>query len=258
MKKLIFTILLTTLAVFSINAGLVQQADSAYKGQNYGQALKLYTAAKDSLGPSATLYYNIGNCYYRLNRPGKAIVNYERALRLDPLHDEAATNLEFVNSKLTDRPGERGTFIGNVLDSSANAVGSDGWAMIAVLCFIFTVGAILLYIFTSNIMLRKVGFFGGGLMILLCVLAVFFSFRSAAIALSDHTAVVIEASTILSTSPRQPANAQEEALVLHEGARMNVLDSVTVKTDSTSTTWLDVEIDNQHRAWINAKSVERI
>ena len=39
---------------------------------------------------------------------------------------------------------------------------------------------------------------------------------------------------------------------------MRILDSVTTRTDSVKSVWLDVEIDNQHRAWIDRKAVEII
>lgn len=33
---------------------------------------------------SSNLFYNLGNAYYRQGKLGLAILNYERALRLDP------------------------------------------------------------------------------------------------------------------------------------------------------------------------------
>ena len=62
---------------------------------------------------------------------GKAILSYERALRLDPTFDDARNNLEFVNSKITDRAGATGTFMGNALDSVANSAKSNTWSWLA-------------------------------------------------------------------------------------------------------------------------------
>lgn len=257
MRKLAILLLLI-FATATLRAGVVEKADSAYAEKNYVEAIRLYGLAADSLGTSSDLYYNIGNAYYRLQKPGKAILNYERSLRLDPSNADARANLDFINSKLPDRPGQRGTFVGNAFDAAADFLGTNGWATAALVCFVLVVGAGLLYFFASNIALRKLGFFGGGCLLLVTVISLFFSFRGASSQDSDDEAIITESSTILSTSPRQPANASEEAMLLHEGTKLTILDSVTVTTDSVKTTWLDVEVDNEHRAWVNARAVERI
>lgn len=257
MKHIIAAIiLLTSLAASAGN--LVEKADSAYAGQRFTEAIELYSAAIDSLGASADTYYNLGNSYYRANNPGMAVVSYNRALRLDPTHKDARANLDFVTSKLPDHPGDKGTFIGNSVDAAATSLTTDAWAWIALLCFILAASAVMVYIFTGNVMWRKAGFFGGGALSVLTILALALSIRGAAIARSHNEAVVTASSAILSSSPRQPASNAEEVMMLHEGATLRIIDSVSVETDSVKQTWLDVEVDNQHRAWINAADVEII
>jgi tetratricopeptide (TPR) repeat protein len=48
---------------------------------------------------SANLFYNLGNAWFRLGNFGEAILNYERALALDPRHPEAAANLALVRDE---------------------------------------------------------------------------------------------------------------------------------------------------------------
>ena len=121
--KIIHTISLAL--ALSVSAGtatagpLDQQADSAYSADRFEEAARLYRKAIAEYGSSAELYYNLGNSYYRLGSPGKAIVAYERALRIDPTFSDARTNLDFVNSRLPDRQGERGTFMSNTFDRLA-------------------------------------------------------------------------------------------------------------------------------------------
>lgn len=255
---LTLTLLLAGIATASAAGDDIARADSAYNGDNFQLAVKLYTAAIAKQGPSADLYYNLGNSYYRLKQTGKAVLCYERALRLDPTDSDLRANLEFVNSKLTDRPGERGTFIGNALDSAASCATSNAWARGALILFAITLGEIALYIFTSQIGLRKLGFFGAIVTLLLTVVALFLSFRAASIETADDKAVITEPSTILSTSPRRPLNSSEEAMMLHEGTVVTILDSVTTTGDSIKSTWYNVEIDNARRAWINSADVEKI
>lgn len=245
-------------AVSASQPALVQKADSAYTAENYIEAATLYQTAIDSLGTSSDLYYNLGNSLYRLGKPGKAVVAYERALRLDPTNTDARTNLEFVNSRLIDRPAERGTLVGNMLDTASLTLHSNAWAWTAFGCFLVFLGAVALYIFCPSVIWRKVGFFGGFGVLILAVISGFLSARNAAICQATDKAVITVPSTILSTSPRTPRDRTEEAILLHEGTKMRILDSVSTRTDSVKSVWLDVEIDNQHRAWIDRNAVEII
>ena len=55
---------------------------------------------------SANLFYNLGGAYYRAGDRGRAILNYQRALLLEPSHAEAAANLGFVSGKRSVRLDE--------------------------------------------------------------------------------------------------------------------------------------------------------
>ncbi len=260
MKMRIATTALIAIAMpfMAAASALTEQADSAYSADRFDEAAALYRKVMATEGVSAPLYYNLGNAEYRLGHPGQAILNYERALRLDPTFDEARQNLAFVNERITDRQGERGTFVGNALDAAANQASSDTWAWLALTAFVITCVLAGLYIFTTDVRMRKAGFFGGLCTLTVTALMIFFSSRAASIA-CDHTKAIVTAqSTILSTTPRQPRSRSEEAMLLHEGTSLRIVDSVRSVADSVPTMWLDVEIDNTHRAWVNARDVERV
>ncbi|MDE5784954.1 MAG: tetratricopeptide repeat protein [Duncaniella sp.] len=219
MKKILIFFLLMTPFITGAQT-LFEQADSAYTAEDYAAAAQLYSRIAETDGTSAPLLYNLGNCYYRMGRNGMAVLMYERALRIDPSMSEARENLAFVNSRLTDRPGERGTFLGNMLDSVSGNQSSDFWAWIAAALFLITITGIVLYIFSSSIPLRKTGFFGGLISLALCAVAVFFSLRNASAATDTEKAVILAPSTILSTAPRIPADRSLEAMLLHEVTRV--------------------------------------
>ncbi|MBO4995531.1 MAG: tetratricopeptide repeat protein [Muribaculaceae bacterium] len=254
----LFAILVLT-SVLSCKASdsLVARADSAYSEDNFAEALQLYNEASTH-GTSSSLYYNIGNCHYRLGQLGQSIVAYERALRLDPNNADAKANLAFVNDKIIDRQGERGTFISNTFDNISFFLGSDSWAWISLVLFIVFIAAVAIYTFTSNIPLRKVGFFGGIIVLLLCISCMIFSFHSASLSNNKNFAIITAPSTILSTSPRVPKDRNEEAMLLHEGTKVEIRDSVSSHNDSTNVKWYDVQVDNAHRAWIKSSDIEKI
>ena len=73
-------------------------AEGAYREGNYRTALEFYST---SPAPhSADVLYNIGNCHYQLDAPGKAVLYYHRALLLDPTHPESLQNLRFTKRTL--------------------------------------------------------------------------------------------------------------------------------------------------------------
>ncbi len=260
MKRIfIITLLLgILLPAAQAESPVIAAADSAYMADEYTKAVELYKQAISTEGPSAKLYYNLGNAYYRLGENGNAILSYERSLRVDPADKDARDNLDFVNARITDRPGERGTFLGNSLDAAAESMQSDTWAWIGFATFALTLAALITYLFANAVSLRKVGFFGGIVTLIICGISVFMAARSASISLADDMAIVTAPSTILSTSPRAPKDREQEAMLLHEGTRIQILDSVRTSTDSVAPLWYDVQVDNSHRAWINANDVEKI
>lgn len=245
-------------AIPAVASELTAEADSAYREGRFNDAAQIYAAAIDSTGPSADLYYNLGNSMYRQGSIGHAVLNYERALRIDPTHSQAATNLEFVNSKIPDRPGERGTLLSHAIDSLISIAVPNAWAWIAFALFLITLGAVALYCFSTRVALRKIGFFGAIVMFFVTCVGIFIAVEAASAASADDVVVITAPTTILSSSPRVPANPSEEVMLLHEGTKLRVLDSVNRGTDESPDLWLDVEVDNERRAWVQAQDVERI
>lgn len=235
-----------------------QRADSAYNAQNFRLAAELYQKMADSEEATSDIYYNLGNANYRLGKNAQAILAYERALRLDPSNADAKTNLKFVSDRLQDKKGESGSFLSNTYIQIAEAFTSNGWAILSAVFFALSVGAVALYIFAPSVILKKVGFFGGIIVLLLWISTLALSFKAKSLAERTDMAIITAPSTVLSTVPRTPSSRNEEAMTLHEGTKVQILNSIKTGSDSTAQTWHDVQIDNVHRAWINGADVELI
>lgn len=233
---------------------IVANADSAYMADDFKTAAMLYQEAIDSLGPSAERYYNLGNAYYRCDLPGMAIVSYERALRLDPTNKDIRENLDFVNSGTVDRLTPGVSLLGGFADNVAAKANPNTWAWIAVSTFVLALAGGLVWFFANGVALRKVGFFGGGLLLIICVITNVLAYRAASNVQTGNQAVVTSSSVILSTTPRAPKDRSEEALLLHEGTKVTIVDSLT----TAGQTWYDVQVGSDHRAWVAADAVEII
>lgn len=259
--KTIYALVVALLAIsFHVNAqesDIISQANKAYNANQFEEALKLYTTAIDSLGGSSDLYYNLGNAQYRTGNTGLAIVAYERALKFDPTNADARANLGFLNSKIIDRPGERGTLVSQATDALLDLAGVNAWAWLTFILFLITIGCVAVYVMSSSVTIRKAGFFGGIVMLILTCLGIILAIRAGSRVESNEEAIVTVSTTTLSTEPSTPTTEAEQAGTLHEGAKVEIVDSIVSTTDSTRM-WLDVNVDNSTRAWINADDVERI
>jgi aerotolerance-related exported protein len=259
LKAIILSLAITVCAMTcSAQTSLAVRADSAYNSEDYTLAARLYQQAIDNDGISSELYYNLGNAFFRQGKLGKAIINYERALKIDPSNSDAETNLNFVKTRITDAPEDDSSFLSNLHSSIVSTFSPDAWAWLTFLVFLVLCGTIALYIFSGNIMLRKTGFFGGFVVLIIFVYLLVVSSQTARAPFTHDTAVVIVPTTNLSSTPRTPKNKTEKTVSIHEGTKVEIVDSVLTPDDPVAGKWYDVKINNSTRAWVNAADVEKI
>jgi tetratricopeptide (TPR) repeat protein len=75
------------------------RANQEYSAGRFHEAIELYETALKSGETTAPLFYNLGNAWFRAGDIGRAILNYERALALEPQHPEAEANLRLARDK---------------------------------------------------------------------------------------------------------------------------------------------------------------
>ena len=75
-------------------SGLYELGDFAGAAQAFEDVVTL--GVKDPV-----LYYNLGVAYLQTDRPALAVLNFRRALALDPSDDDAEANLELARQQLT-------------------------------------------------------------------------------------------------------------------------------------------------------------
>ncbi len=238
------------------NVGI--EADSAYVREQYGRAIELYNEALVQYGPDSDTYYNLGNAYYRNGNPGRAVLSYERALRLDPTNRDARHNLDFVRSRLEDLPEDDSSFLSNVHHAVLGTMKANSWAWTAFGVFLLLLGAVSLYIFAPGVTLRKAGFFGGIVLLFLFMYTIYVAYDSAALARTDRYAIVTVPSTYINSMPRAPRNSSEPVVSIHEGTKVEITDSVATPDDPQSAVWYNVKINNGTRAWVRGSDVEKI
>jgi len=81
-------------------------ANEFYEAGQFEQAINLYETLRHDGFSHSSLYYNLGNAYYKQGNLGRAILNYRRAQLLAPRDRDIATNLAIARSRMVDKWGE--------------------------------------------------------------------------------------------------------------------------------------------------------
>ncbi len=236
------------------NSGVSEEneADEAYRNNNFTKSIQLYESqiAQNKLmkQESAQLYYNLGNAYFRNNQIAKAIVNYERALLIEPGDNDIKHNLRFVKTRIEDKIDSADSFFVNQwIRSIQNLYSANTWAIIGIVLFILFIIAIGSYMISVQITLRKVSFYAGIVLLTLVIITNTFAFKQKNKIVNRSTGIVMEASVSVYTSP--DAHSQE-LFRLHEGAK------VKIKREEGS--WIEIVIANGSVGWLSKKNIETI
>ena len=227
-------------------------ADAAYREQNYVESIKLYEAQvvrnRSINQESAQLYYNLGNAYFRDNQIAKAIVNYERALLINPGDSDIRHNLRFAKTRIEDKIDSADSFfINKWVRSLQNLYSANTWAIIGVVLFTLFIVAIGVYMISLQLSMRKISFYVGIVLFFAVVITNVFAFQQKRKITNRSTAIVMSASVSIYTSP--DAHSQE-LFRLHEGAK------VTIKREEGR--WVEIVIANGSVGWLQKMNVEVI
>ena len=232
----------------SAKAVTKNNADTEYQKGNYQQAIRDYEEILKN-GESAEIYFNLGNAYYRTDNITKAVLNYERARLLSPGDDDINFNLQFARSKTIDKiTPQSEMFFVTWYKSLVNFTSVDNWAKTGILCIVMALLLVLLYLFGSQLMLRKIGFFGGLAFFVIFLLSNLFAFQQKQ-ALDNRTGAIIMAPSV--NIKKTPAKNSADQFVLHEGTRVDII-------DKGMTDWRCIRVGDGREGWIETKAIEEI
>lgn len=82
---------------------IFEEAINSYHDKDYQTALEKFSLIENEGVINADLYYNIGNCYFRINEVGKAILYFKKALKVESDHKAARRNLEYALTFTKDK-----------------------------------------------------------------------------------------------------------------------------------------------------------
>lgn len=247
MKKLLL-IMTCLLAFVSVSAQTKAEADSAYAQEHYDQAITLYNKLLES-GVSASVYYNLGNAYYRSGDMAHAILSYERAYLLEPGDKDIRFNLQLARTKTVDKiTPESEMFFVTWFHQLVDLRSADQWGRAVIVCFALFVVSVLLYFFLDRLLWRKIGFVVAVCTLVLAVFFHVFAYQQQQKLIQRIHAIVMSSSlTVKST----PSASGTDLFVLHEGTKVQI-------TDDTMKDWKEIRLADGKVGWVPVKTIERI
>ena len=96
---LVISITLLALSASGQATAVFAKANAEYAAGHFQLAIDGYESLVRSKQWNAVLFYDLGNAWFRKGDPGRAILQYERALALDRQHPEAQANLRLVRDE---------------------------------------------------------------------------------------------------------------------------------------------------------------
>lgn len=252
MKKILVLLILSvsTAAVSAqtVRDSLWQAANNEYMNANYVNAIDRYEQILAEGSESPELYFNLGNAYFKRGLHGKAILNYNKALKLKPSFEDARYNLAIANTYVQDKIDEIPVFF---LKSWTNNVRSsltgNTWAVLSIVFLTLLLGAALLYLLAERVALKKAGFFTGLFFLVCMMFAVNFTSKARRMYQKPTEAVITRAAVSVESSPESSGT---ELFILHEGTKISVYETIGE--------YREISIADGNRGWLPVSSFELI
>lgn len=249
--KIVFLLLIFSFANNSIaneNTIVFDSANASYSKGHYSEAIKQYESLISNNQISAELYYNLGNSYYKMNSIGLAILNYERAKKLDPNMEDLNANLKMANQKTEDKiDAAPQLFISEWKNSIVSIFNEKEWSLLTVFLFTFSLLLTGMYILSQSSGLKKLGFFGGGILLLLAIIIFFLAQHKQELSKYSSDAIITAATATITGSPNDKGT---KLFILHEGTKV----IITQEEEE----WTEIKIVNGNVGWIKNKFLQKI
>ena len=246
MKRIL--IIQTLLLLVAGAHAAVVDGDEAYRRGDYDAAIMHYEAVIADGQESADLYYNLGNAYYRTHQMGLAILNYERALRLEPSMSDARENLALAESKTVDRitPLPK-LFVVRWVDALCTRITPAAWRVVWLVLLALVCLSVATMRLAPRRSLRKSGLIVGVLSCLLLVVATLLLISATRRYNAHSQASVLQPAITVKSSPEVQS---ADKLILHEGTKVSITESLAG--------WYKVTIADGTSGWCQGTDIERI
>lgn len=245
MRKL-FLIMVSWLLISNLALADISTANSLYKNGDFAGAVTQYEMQANRK-PNHIVFFNLGNAYFKNGNIGKAIVNYERSLKYNYSSD-AAFNLAYAKSKIVDKIDDNDSFyFQNSFQYFIQKYSTTCWNGLCVMLSIIA-AFLIVWFYLSNTKNQRISLFIAVCIIsILFVISLYFNCKRHDMISNNPFGIVTAMSSDLRSAPNAGSNTLS---TLHEGLKV-----ILLKEENG---YYEVKLQNNVKAWLATKDVERI
>lgn len=220
------------------------EANRLYEEESFEAALEIYREIAQT-GDNWKVFYNMGNCYFKLNKPVEAKISYLKAQRLQPFNNGIQKNIGIVNKVLNHKaPGPRPDFVSRVLLRIESIISLN------VLSVLLLVTIVIFNLFLFKWVSRgksRLILYGVSFSLVIALLVAGYHIARVNKHNRRDTAVITAAEAQLRSGPGQNNTI---LFKVNPGLQVKIIDS--------SRNWLQVSASSDIAGWIEEEKLERI
>lgn len=229
-------------------SALLDSANSAYEKGAFEKAVDLYEEIGKMGYEAPEIYFNLGNAYFKLDRIGMSILNFERAKKISPYDEDLNFNLKMANQRTLDKvePLPK-LFLEEWWEKLTDMQSERTWAMRSIISFLICFFFIGVFLTSNKVFTKQLGFWLAILFFCFSAFSFFISegsYRN----LSSHTAAVIISTSV--EVKNSPSDSGKKLFMLHEGTKVAAPDS--------SSGWVKIQLSSEKVGWVKRSSLEFI
>lgn len=250
LKLFVSLIFIVTCSLSNANENyhLLDSANIAYAKGDYKKSVLHYSAILSEGLEAPEVYFNLGNAYYKSNNIAYAILNYERALKLEPDNADINFNLKLANQKTEDKiDAAPQLFLNQWKNSFIDLTSEKGWSQLFIVFVILSLLLFTLYFTIQKRSLKQFGFFGGSSLIILSIILFFVAQHKYNLTKNSSDAIITASSITVTGSPNEKGT---KLFILHEGTKVNITQE--------DVGWTEIKIANGNTGWIKKSELQRI
>ncbi len=253
MKKIIFLFFLlhiTALAISNPNQALTlyKQGNLQYQKMDYNGAIKTYENILSKGLSSSQVYFNLGNSYFKSGNVPKAILNYERAIKINPDDEDIKFNLKIASLKIIDRiDNVPEVFYKRWYNHIVEIMPSNSWSATFIISLWIMFIAAAIYMVGKTTKLKKLSFIFTTLFFLISIFTYTTAASSKKMYHDDQQGVIMTSSVYVKSSPDEKGN---DLFILHEGTKVDIIENFE--------NWNKIKIANGSIGWIKLNDLEKI
>lgn len=243
-----FLFFITAKPLVAQNELFFEQGNALYNDGKFAEAIDKYQQILDSGEHSAELYYNMANAHYKLNNVAPSIFYYEKALQLKPNDQEIKNNLSYAQNMTIDAIDVQADVgFSKLIKSLINYFSFDTWAKLSVVFMLLFIMLFLAYYFSYNTVKKRIAFIGFVCSLFFMGLTLALAFQKQKLNTKKNPAIVFAQEVSVKNGPN---NQSEELFKLHEGTKVQVLESFE--------DWEKVKLADGKTGWLLNKEIKTL